>query len=236
MSKPPRPDTTSDPLVSLFKSIGLTQAKAQEAAKSPKGAAILKDIIESYHTVSSGELNGKQAGLIVALSGALAKASIDPTERDYLIATILDNKLKSVDQVTGEFFYVRSSSSLLITRKAAVKFVETHKTPIDEAEFNKECGVGALLKVVDKSTMPHLLSGVSITPEELNVRVTEYIQSNAVAGWVSLGAVISALRASPELRWANPLDVKNAVEKGFTEVFGAKEAAKPKGKVRSRDV
>ncbi|KAG6869339.1 hypothetical protein C0993_000092 [Termitomyces sp. T159_Od127] len=175
MSEPAKPVPTSDPLVSLFKSIGLTQAKAQEAAKSPKGAAILKDIIESYYTVSSGELNEKQAGLIVALSGVLAKTSL--------------------------------------INKAAVKFAETHKMPINEAEFNNECGVG-----------------FSITSEELNDRVTKYIRSKAIAGWSSLGAVISALRATPEIRWANPLDVKNAVEKIFTETFGTKEAAKPKGK------
>ncbi|KAH0587775.1 hypothetical protein H2248_006533 [Termitomyces sp. 'cryptogamus'] len=200
MSKPTRPDP-ADPLVSLFKSIGLTQAKAQEAAKSPKSAAILKDIIESYPTVSSGELHEKQAGLIVALAGALAKTSVGSVERDYLIATILENRLKSVDQVT-----------------AAVKFVETHKVPVNEAEFDKECGVG-----------------FSITPEELDDRITKYIASNGVASWGSLGAVISALRATPELRWANPLHVKNAVEKGFTETFGAKEAAKPKGKEPKKD-
>jgi glutaminyl-tRNA synthetase len=34
-----------------------------------------------------------------------------------------------------------------------------------------------------------------------------------------------------ELRWANTLEVKNTVEKVFNAKFGAKEAAKPKGKV-----
>lgn len=34
----------------------------------------------------------------------------------------------------------------------------------------------------------------------------------------------------PELRWASPLDIKNAVEKAFSDKFGAKEAAPPKGK------
>ncbi|KAG6903466.1 hypothetical protein C0995_005489 [Termitomyces sp. Mi166 len=201
MSKPGKPNPATDPLVSLFKSIGLTQAKAQEAAKSPKSAVILKDIIESYPTVSSGELDEKQAGLIVALSGALAKASVGSAEKDYLIATILKNRLKSVDQVA-----------------AAVKFAETNKLPINETEFDKECGIG-----------------FSITPEELDDRVKKYIASNAVAGWASLGAVISALRATPQLRWANPLDVKNAVEKSLTEIFGAKESAKPKGKEPKKD-
>lgn len=65
----------------------------------------------------------------------------------------------------------------------------------------------------------------------MRARVVEYITSNPVPGWASLGPVISAVKGAPELRWANPLEVKNTVESVFTETFGAKEAAKPKGKV-----
>jgi glutaminyl-tRNA synthetase len=43
--------------------------------------------------------------------------------------------------------------------------------------------------------------------------------------------VISGVKGTPELRWANPLELKNTVEKVFAERFGAKEAAKAKGKV-----
>ena len=39
----------------------------------------------------------------------------------------------------------------------------------------------------------------------------------------------------PSLRWANPLEIKNAVERVFAQVFGAKEAAKPKAKVGGTD-
>lgn len=58
-----------------------------------------------------------------------------------------------------------------------------------------------------------------------------YIRENAITGWPNLGSVISGVKASPSLRWANPLEVKNAVEKAFTETFGTKESAKPKAKV-----
>ncbi|KAG6831381.1 hypothetical protein H0H92_010983 [Tricholoma furcatifolium] len=175
---------------------GKPGAKAQEAAKSPKSAAALKDIIESYPAVSSGSLSEKQATLTVALAGALAKASIGVSERDYLIFAILNDRLKSVDQVN-----------------AAVKFAETNNAPFNDAAFDKECGVG-----------------FSISSVELDNQVRSYITSNTVAGWASLGAVISALKATPELRWANPVDVKNSVETVFKEVFGPKEASKPKGK------
>lgn len=80
--------------------------------------------------------------------------------------------------------------------------------------------------------MTKLVTGFSITPEELYSQVTKYITSNAVAGWANLSSVITGVKKTPELQWANPLELKNAVEKAFAETFGAKEAAKPKGKVR----
>jgi glutaminyl-tRNA synthetase len=46
-----------------------------------------------------------------------------------------------------------------------------------------------------------------------------------------MGAAITALKNTPGLRWVNPLELKNAVESALTDRFGAKEAAKPKGKV-----
>ena len=46
-----------------------------------------------------------------------------------------------------------------------------------------------------------------------------------------MGAAITALKNTPTLRWVNPLELKNAVESALTARFGAKEAAKPKGKV-----
>ena len=74
------------------------------------------------------------------------------------------------------------------------------------------------------------LSGFSITPEQLAKQVSEYLSSAAVTGWANLGATIGALK-NTDLRWANPLELKSAVENAFLEKFGPKETAKPKGKV-----
>ena len=60
----------------------------------------------------------------------------------------------------------------------------------------------------------------------------EYVASSAYSGWNNLGAAIGGLKGT-DLRWANPLELKNAVENAFTEKFGTKEASKPKGKVGS---
>ncbi|KAJ7368471.1 glutamine-tRNA ligase [Mycena albidolilacea] len=190
-------DKAQDPVVPLLKSIGLSEAKAVEAAKSPKIAAELKDIIEAYGLHTKEKLDDKQAGLIVALGGALVKSDkIAEEGRAYVVSKIVGGQLKTVDQVT-----------------AAVKYVEGHPTPIDDADFDKNCGVG-----------------FSITATELYEHIAKYTTDAAITGWSSLGQVISGVKNIPELRWANTLEVKNSVEKVFNDKFGAKEAAKPKGK------
>lgn len=92
--------SSDESLVSLFKSIGLTQAKAAEAAKSPKNAATLKDLIQRHELV--GKLDEKQAGLIAALSVHVAKSDgLDNHGRTYLVDQIVHGRLKSTDQVAG---------------------------------------------------------------------------------------------------------------------------------------
>jgi glutaminyl-tRNA synthetase len=75
--------------------------------------------------------------------------------------------------------------------------------------------------------------GFSVTPDELYARVTDYVASNTVTGWANFSTVVNGVKGTPELRWANPLELKNAVEKAFTERFGAKDVAKSKGKTTS---
>ncbi|RPD66742.1 glutaminyl-tRNA synthetase [Lentinus tigrinus ALCF2SS1-7] len=100
----------------------------------------------------------------------------------------------------------------------AVKYLDVHPLPVDSADFDKSTGVG-----------------FSITPEELVARVKEYVASSAYTGWNNLGAAIGGLKAT-DLRWANALELKNAVESAFLEKFGAKGTAKPKGKEPKREV
>lgn len=80
------------------------------------------------------------------------------------------------------------------------------------------------------SYLSYYLLAFSITPEQLAKHVSDYLSSAAVTGWANLGATLGALKGT-ELRWANPLELKNAVESAFLEKFGPKETAKPKGKV-----
>ncbi|KAH7914420.1 tRNA synthetases class I, catalytic domain-containing protein [Hygrophoropsis aurantiaca] len=198
-SKPPASDQSAD--ISLFKSIGLTQSKAAEAAKNPKSADILRELIASFALADVG-LEEKQANLVAALAAQLFKTdSIGPSEREFAVKAILSGKLKSVDQVT-----------------VATKYLDSHTMPIDESEFDQECGIG-----------------FSITAEELYNSVSAYITSTGLTGWANLGSAISGAKGIPGLRWANPLEVKDAVERAFTTAFGAKETAKPKGKEAKKD-
>ncbi|KAH7887584.1 glutaminyl-tRNA synthetase [Phlebopus sp. FC_14] len=193
----------SDSFIPLFKSIGLPQAKAAEAAKSTKSATILRDLIASHDLTAAGVAE-KQAVLIAALAVQLGKAqNVDTVGRDYIVKAVLTGKLKSVDQVN-----------------VAVKYFETHSSPVDEDEFNETCGVG-----------------FTISAEQLNNLMTDYIQETTITGWGNLGATISRVKNDPRLRWAEPLEIKKAVEQIFTQNFGPKEtAAKLKVKETKKDV
>jgi glutaminyl-tRNA synthetase len=84
--------------IELFKSIGLTQAKAAEAAKSAKSAALLQRLIEK-HELTGGRIDEKQAGLVAAL--AVQGAKMEEDERGYIVDAIIHGRLKSNDQVNG---------------------------------------------------------------------------------------------------------------------------------------
>jgi glutaminyl-tRNA synthetase len=88
--------------IDLFKSIGLSQAKASEAAKSTKGAALLQGLIK-WHALMGGRIDEKQAGLVAAL--AVQGAKIGEDEQEYVVHAIIDGRLKSTDQVNCEETY-----------------------------------------------------------------------------------------------------------------------------------
>ena len=130
--------------IDLFTSIGLSHAKASEAAKSAKSAALLEGLIER-HALAGGRIDEKQAGLVAAL--AVQGAKIGEDERGYVVNAIIDGRLKSTDQVNGASQHPRGSTPSRYVRltsrhTAAVKFLETHPLPVDDVQFGHECGVG----------------------------------------------------------------------------------------------
>lgn len=75
-------------------------------------------------------------------------------------------------------------------------------------------------------------TGIELSLSDIATRVSDYMSSKAPASWSALSGAIGDLK-STDLRWASPLDVKNAVEKAFTDVFGSKEEAKAKVRLNS---
>jgi glutaminyl-tRNA synthetase len=94
---------STGPMVEQFKALGLSQAKATEAAKSPKSAGILKTFIEDpvYELVGK-TLDEKAATLVSAFAIQLAKTDLGEAERRYVIDAVQSGRLKSTDQISGE--------------------------------------------------------------------------------------------------------------------------------------
>lgn len=126
-----------------------------------------------------------------------------------------------------------SSRTKLLSSIAAVKYLGTHHPPIDDAEFDKECGVGTSVRYLFTRSRDSLLVGIELSLSDIAARVNAYITSKAPTSWSALSGAIGDLK-STDLRWASPLDVKNAVEKAFTDLFGSKEEAKAKVRPDSR--
>jgi glutaminyl-tRNA synthetase len=85
-------------LISLFQSIGLSPPKATEAARA-KSAPAFKDLIHA-HDLSAKNLDEKQALFISSITTQGAK--LGPAEKGYVIDAIVDRRLKSGEQISGE--------------------------------------------------------------------------------------------------------------------------------------
>lgn len=87
-------------LIATFQTLGLSSSKATDAARNPKNAAILKEIVDS-NDLSSRGLDEKRAALVATL--AIQSGNLGEKERSYVVDAIVDGRLKSVDQVSGTF-------------------------------------------------------------------------------------------------------------------------------------
>ncbi|EGO27801.1 hypothetical protein SERLADRAFT_414058 [Serpula lacrymans var. lacrymans S7.9] len=180
---------------------------------------LFKSIGLTQSKAAEASKNPKSAGVLrdVIVTHGLADVGLDEKQA-VLFAALAGQLIKVEGMGESERDYVvkailegKLKSVDQVT--AATKYLESNPGPIDDNEFNKYCGVG-----------------FTITAEELLSSAIRYIEDSTVAGWANLGPTISGLKATPELRWANPLEMKNAVEKAFTEKFGTREVGKPKGK------
>ena len=107
-------------LIELFQAIGFSKPKATETAKSAKTSTILKDIIEK-NNLSSRSPDEKKVSLIsnVAIQGA----KLGDAEKTYVVEAIYDEKLKSAEQVSGEF--LKLSIGIIIMFKEILKLLSS---------------------------------------------------------------------------------------------------------------
>lgn len=136
---PDDPETVE--LISLFQTIGFSQAKATETAKNSKNALALKDIIVKSD-LSSRKVDDKTGSLVAGLASQSTKLG-DP-EKQYVTEAILDGRLKSSEQVSGELISFKKQYHHLNLIVAAVKFVDANGVPEEASKFNDECGVGEI--------------------------------------------------------------------------------------------
>ncbi|KAK0521392.1 Glutaminyl-tRNA synthetase [Tilletia horrida] len=189
-------------LLELFaSSLALTGSKALDIVSQPKQATALSDTVRALNlNERSPALDAKTGSLVVSAvtyPGGSGSA-LTEEKRRYVVQRVLDGALKSTDQVTTALKYLEK---------------EQGSEPADKADFDAACGVG-----------------VVITPEQCREAVTSYLTAHkaeldAVGGWPKQSSIMSALRAEPSLRWANALDVKNAVEAELTATYGDRKAA-----------
>lgn len=85
-------------LIATFQTIGLSSAKATDAARNPKNAAVLKDLIVA-NSLNATALDEKRASLVATL--AIQAGNLGEPERTFAVDAIVDGRLKSVDQVSG---------------------------------------------------------------------------------------------------------------------------------------
>lgn len=128
-------------LVALFQSVGLSQSKAVESAKSPKNAASLKDIITSNNLVER-QLDDKKLSLVSTL--AVQGFKLDDERKSYVVEAIVDGRLKSSEQVNGTSLMHCPTLDTQVRCVAAVKYLEVNQLAGDAGAFNLECGVGRL--------------------------------------------------------------------------------------------
>jgi len=87
-------------MISQFQSIGLSQAKATDVARNPKNATSLGDLIRENSLEGKG-IDAKKGALLTTL--AISGQQLSRDGRDYVCAAIIDDRLKSEDQIAGEY-------------------------------------------------------------------------------------------------------------------------------------
>ncbi|WFD00806.1 glutamine--tRNA ligase [Malassezia yamatoensis] len=194
----PKLDVNDPQVKSLLELFAKISLTGQRAEDTVKNAKYARSLEQVIHALKLDEANLDAKTSSAVVVAASSGADLDATKREYVVKRVLNGDLKSSDQI-----------------QTAVKYVASHST-IDPTEFDQECGVG-----------------VQVSPEECQNAVRSYMdanksQINSTGGWASMSSIMSAVRTAAEMRWANPLDIKAAVESQLKARYGERSAAPKK--------
>lgn len=182
-------------LVDLFQKIGLSEQKAKDTAGNKKIGPTLESIINESKILT----NGSAADLDASTGSLLLTLASTVTKNAIRHVAFLANAIASKDLKTTEQV------------QTAIKFAEkTSDGDIDKAVFDKACGVG-----------------VVVTDQQIKDAVTNLIESRKAElveqRYRLLGQLLGNLRSSEDIKWGNPVVVKEELEKQVLALLGPKD-------------
>ena len=137
----------------LFKSIGLSDAKSLEVARSSKQATVLSSLIDRANLrerKEAGELDEKKLALLLSLCVACAtSAKLDERSKLYALEAILSGRLKSNEQISGALacFYHPSLSLRVRLRRFFLTAIVQPQLNIWKQILRQSTRIGSIMRV-----------------------------------------------------------------------------------------
>ncbi|KAF3917366.1 hypothetical protein ABW21_db0202900 [Orbilia brochopaga] len=195
-----------DAITARLAAVGFADKTIKDVLKNKKQCSVLLSILDEANVAIDPESNNEPAA--APLYNALAAASTKDANlpsRPYIAHAIRDGRLKTTTQVD-----------------AAIRYAKDAGETLNDADFDRACGVG-----------------VSFTKEEVVELVKAYIAERKEEieeqRYKVLGGTIANVKASTDLKWANALDVKTAVDAEFLSLLGPKDDRDIIKKVKGTD-
>ena len=208
--------SSEDLLAARFAALGLNDKALKEATRNKKVATTWHEVLEEAGVVAEETTDPKIGSALAALVTATAKG--DSTlggKRAYIARAIKAGKIKTGVQI-----------------EAAIKFVKTVAGEVDEAAFDKECGVGMCVPDVigwlcGSIFLTGWVPGIEFTPESLKATVASYIETNKAGieeqRYKSLSPALANMKATTNLKWAPAGDLKKELDAQLLALLGPKD-------------
>lgn len=181
--------TIADITESLQK-LGLKENQIGDIEKNRKSTAAWTLVINALKTTPEN-VDPKFLAPLTTLVNKTKDKSFANTE--YIVNAITSERLKSNGQV-----------------ESAVEYVRKVAGDVNDADFDKECGVG-----------------IDYTPELMTSEVKKYIDANkekiVVDRYNTQSETLKALKTDTVLKWASPGEIKSEVDKQYLELLGPKD-------------